>query len=209
MPPLSHDSSGRCDRRRPPSSRSFHWLCFVLSVDSIPYPSSKMEAPYPYPNSNADIISKLKLEKHFEGGYFAQTIAVGSTPGATSSPTDRVQTASGDGTGWYGGAQAGPSTTVDATQIYYLLTPDSYRGKMHMNLHSVSHTSAALIRPSTCTIPGELCTPSFDPRLAPRTSPTSDGSSWAPTRSETRCSNSSSPGDGGRRARYPRRTWCS
>ena len=27
---------------------------------------------------------------------------------------------------------------LEATQIYYLLTPDSIRGRMHMNLHSVS-----------------------------------------------------------------------
>lgn len=53
----------------------------------------------------------------------------------------RVQHASGPGTellyGSSGDEQVGEDRRLDATLIYYLLTPDSYRGKMHMNLHSV------------------------------------------------------------------------
>ncbi|WVF67779.1 hypothetical protein IAT40_002540 [Kwoniella sp. CBS 6097] len=155
--------------------------------------------PYPYLNTNSQLISAHKLEKHFEGGYFAQTILLESSlPSSSSDPTTsaststtaaasaggeyvpksaalegREQVASGPGaellvpepgpepnsapvSGSDVGASGGERKT-DATQIYYLLTPDSYRGRMHMNLHSTFHIHHAgralytLIRPPSET----------------------------------------------------------
>ncbi|KAK8850619.1 hypothetical protein IAR55_004538 [Kwoniella newhampshirensis] len=133
--------------------------------------------PYPYPVSNSELISAHSLIKHFEGGYFAQTVAIESTrprPEKTDTDTDpdndskvdnpsvprsralegRVQIPSGPGAELLSGgrSQSGEekekekeknrSVTepkMDATLIYYLLSPDSYRGRMHMNLHSTFH----------------------------------------------------------------------
>ncbi|OCF36016.1 hypothetical protein I317_00538 [Kwoniella heveanensis CBS 569] len=141
--------------------------------------------PYPYLNTNTELINAHKLEKHFEGGYFAQTVLLESSlpsasvsASASASKTEsahvpksaalggREQVASGPGAELLQGASsdsvsgsgsASDATSsdkkTDATQIYYLLTPDSYRGRMHMNLHSTFHIHHAgralytLIRP--------------------------------------------------------------
>ncbi|WVR08688.1 hypothetical protein IAU60_005746 [Kwoniella sp. DSM 27419] len=125
--------------------------------------------PYSYPVSNSELIAAYSLEKHFEGGYFAQTASVESYLPATPSSHDHVpksaslngreQTAFGTGSELLEGKPSptgdGTERQTDATQIYYLLTPDSYRGRMHMNLHSTFHLHHAgrslytLIRPPT------------------------------------------------------------
>ncbi|WVQ95455.1 hypothetical protein IAU59_002552 [Kwoniella sp. CBS 9459] len=160
--------------------------------------------PYPYVNTNSQLIKAHNLEKHFEGGYFAQTVLLESSfppsstdassrstsdPGTESASTSahvpksaalegREQRASGPGAELLppptiaqsaGSAASGidnrtkTETKTDATQIYYLLTPDSYRGRMHMNLHSTFHIHHAgralytLIRPpSTSSPPGQV-----------------------------------------------------
>ena len=89
--------------------------------------------PYPYPNSNSEWIQLYDLDSHFEGGYFKQTIALTSHAGA--------QHASGSGTELLKCSSPLPETSStgnDATCIYYLLTPDSSRGRMHMNDNAVS-----------------------------------------------------------------------
>jgi hypothetical protein len=115
---------------------------------------STVTPPYPYPVTNSDLIKIHKLAKHIEGGYFAQTAALASVPSTTALPAGlpegankalegNSQVAWGEGIELLAGSSQ-PSTTdtpegvkVDATQIYYLLTPDSYRGRMHFNLHAV------------------------------------------------------------------------
>jgi predicted cupin superfamily sugar epimerase len=112
-----------------------------------------MSGPYPYPTPNSVLIDSHKLEKHFEGGYFAQTVLLASAPSTSSAqhlPTSaaldgRVQIPSGAGTELLPTPHRstelkdtqGKTDAMDATLIYYLLTPDTYRGRMHMNLHSV------------------------------------------------------------------------
>ncbi|OXG12416.1 hypothetical protein C367_06247 [Cryptococcus neoformans Ze90-1] len=125
---------------------------------------------YPYPVPNSELIATHSLQKHFEGGFFAQNVALESdSPSKVPAPQSaqvpqsdalggRVQHASGPGTellyGSSGDEQVGEDRRLDATLIYYLLTPDSYRGKMHMNLHSTFHLHHAgralytLIRPA-------------------------------------------------------------
>ena len=116
--------------------------------------------PYPYPVKNSDLIKHHNLEKHFEGGYFAQTVALPShKPTTPNWPENlpkstelqakgREQVPYGPGTGLLGGEHMtepalGSEPALDATIIFYLLTSESYRGKMHMNLHSVSDFSFA------------------------------------------------------------------
>ncbi|KAK6906501.1 hypothetical protein L486_07756 [Kwoniella mangroviensis CBS 10435] len=115
---------------------------------------SSISPPYPYPVTNPDLIKAHSLIKHFEGGYFAQTVGLDSvlptspTPTSTHVPKSaalrgREQTASGSATEVLTPAPTaeiqGSERRTDATQIYYLLTPESYRGRMHMNLHSTFH----------------------------------------------------------------------
>ncbi|KAE8542788.1 hypothetical protein D1P53_000851 [Cryptococcus gattii VGV] len=123
---------------------------------------------YPYPVPNSELIATHSLQKHFEGGFFVQSVAVESAVPKLPSPQNahvpqsdalrgRVQHALGPGTellcGPSGNEPAGEDKRLDATLIYYLLTPESYRGKMHMNLHSTFHLHHAgralytLIRP--------------------------------------------------------------
>ncbi len=115
--------------------------------------TSQPQAPYPYPLRNVDLIKFHNLEKHFEGGYFAQTVSLESVvPESSKSVSNnvpvsaalggRLQTASGSGTQLLASASGTRDAEIsekqmDATQIYYLLTPSSYRGRMHMNLHAV------------------------------------------------------------------------
>ena len=102
-----------------------------------------MNTPYQYPINNSDLIRFHSLESHLEGGYFVQTVSLEShaNPIAKTSITTtkgRTLTAWGPGTVLTGGkAEGTPGEDVDATAIYYLLTPDSYRGRMHMNYHAV------------------------------------------------------------------------
>jgi hypothetical protein len=130
-----------------------------------------MAAPYAYPTPNSTLIAAHALQAHFEGGFFAQTVALASasgasgasTPALTSSassaepsreaspalsvstltPENRELSASGPAAflECSNGKAAQPEAPMftDATQIYYLLTPASWRGRMHMNLHAVSH----------------------------------------------------------------------
>ncbi|WWC65274.1 uncharacterized protein I303_107891 [Kwoniella dejecticola CBS 10117] len=137
-----------------------------------------LNAPYPYPVTNSDLIKAHSLIKHFEGGYFAQTVLLDSalpvTP-TTAHPhvplsaalEGRVQSASGDAVELLTPAAEnqpveGVQKRTDATQIYYLLTPESYRGRMHMNLHSTFHLHHSgralytLIKPPQT--PGEIPT---------------------------------------------------
>jgi predicted cupin superfamily sugar epimerase len=108
--------------------------------------------PYPYPVTNSELIRLHKLESHLEGGSFAETAVLASQPStsapqlppglaadATKALEGRAQVSWGAGAQLLGG-QSAPAdrTKVEATQIYYLLTSDSYRGKMHFNLHAVS-----------------------------------------------------------------------
>jgi hypothetical protein len=107
--------------------------------------------PYRYPTTNSELIKSHHLEKHFEGGYFTQTVIL--TSQSPPSPTTSLpisEALKGKSQVSYGpglaitdanpkGFEAIPKgAEVDASLIYYLLTPDSYRGRMHMNLHSVS-----------------------------------------------------------------------
>ncbi|WVW80537.1 hypothetical protein I302_102522 [Kwoniella bestiolae CBS 10118] len=111
-----------------------------------------ISSPYPYPITNPELIKAHSLIKHFEGGFFAQTVGLDSALPPSPSPAivnvpksaaleGREQTASGPGAELLTPATnadiAGTAKRSDATQIYYLLTPDSYRGRMHMNLHSL------------------------------------------------------------------------
>lgn len=119
--------------------------------------------PYPYLVSNSELIRRHGLEPHFEGGYFKQTLALASSSPEHASDTrpkipgidsPRVQTASGSAAellatsdmtdGIRSGAKATnvmgteASNVNEATCIYYLITPESCRGRMHMNDYSVS-----------------------------------------------------------------------
>ncbi|KAL0242012.1 hypothetical protein I308_106186 [Cryptococcus tetragattii IND107] len=109
---------------------------------------------YPYPVPNSELIATHSLQKHFEGGFFVQSVAAESAVPKLPAPQNahvpqsdalrgRVQHAFGPGTellcGPSGNELVGEDKRLDATLIYYLLTPESYRGKMHMNLHSTFH----------------------------------------------------------------------
>lgn len=121
---------------------------------------------YPYPVPNSELIATHSLGKHFEGGFFAQNVALESDSPKSPAPQNahisqpdalggRVQYASGPGAellyGPPGDERVGEDKRLDATLIYYLLTPDSYRSAMHMNLHSV-RTSVLLVDRSAWSI---------------------------------------------------------
>lgn len=96
-------------------------------------------APYPYPVGNSELIKKHGLETHFEGGYFKQTIALASESASTDG--SRAQHASGSGTDLLDAGRIAPEqipSLNDATCIYYLISPRSSRGRMHMNDYAVS-----------------------------------------------------------------------
>ena len=111
------------------------------------------QPPYSYAVPNAELIQEHQLEPHFEGGFFKQTIALGSKPataetsGRSSVSTvsgPRVQHASGSGTALLHEATVGADASHnDATCIYYLITPESSRGRMHMNDHAASFAPLA------------------------------------------------------------------
>ncbi|GAA5928251.1 hypothetical protein JCM1841_001752 [Sporobolomyces salmonicolor] len=90
-------------------------------------------APYAYPESNSSLISSLALQPHPEGGYYAETVrAEETTPSPFADGAERSL----------------------ATEIYYLLTPDSPGGKMHMNksltfhLHHQGRARYTLVKPT-------------------------------------------------------------
>lgn len=120
-----------------------------------------MAGPYAYPTSNSQLIRKL--EKHPEGGYFLQTVSlesyiptIPSTTLRSAALEGREQSAWGPGATILGGEATSDTSErkVDATAIYYLLCPQSSQGKMHMNLHSVSDCTTALISALSPLTPG-------------------------------------------------------
>jgi len=76
-------------------------------------------AKYDYPSTNQELISDLKLIKHPEGGYFAET----------DRQKEEVPTPFVKGT---------PPRSL-ATQIFYLLTYDNPQGVFHMNKSVTYH----------------------------------------------------------------------
>jgi predicted cupin superfamily sugar epimerase len=85
-------------------------------------------------SSTASIISTLNLEKHVEGGYFAEIDRDPLTipnpfPLDTSSKTTTAKPISGDN-----------SLRNASTSIYYLLTPVAPQGHFHRNLGRTVHT---------------------------------------------------------------------
>ncbi|GAA5841470.1 hypothetical protein JCM11251_007150 [Rhodosporidiobolus azoricus] len=74
---------------------------------------------YAYPEGNQALLKSLNLIPHPESGYYAETFRTDET---TSSPF------------------AEGATRPLATQIYYLLTPKSPKGKMHLNKSITFHT---------------------------------------------------------------------
>lgn len=130
-------------------------------MSSTPASSGSINPPYPYPVANSDLIKHHNLSNYGEGGYLVQTIATNSlVPSRSTSalnsaawPSDYPKPGAALGNreqmGWGPGATVldgpakeptvdGTEKRVDATLIYYLITPDSYQGKMHMNLYPVS-----------------------------------------------------------------------
>lgn len=84
----------------------------------MPSPSALLSSPAP------ELIAKLELEEHFEGGFFKQTEAIQVGKWGAARKARGLISWSGD--------------DLKATQIYYLLSAKSQRGKMHMNLNHVS-----------------------------------------------------------------------
>ncbi|GAA6042018.1 hypothetical protein JCM8097_009149 [Rhodosporidiobolus ruineniae] len=75
--------------------------------------------PYPYQEGNARLLESLNLLAHPEGGYYAETVRTKeSIPSEFADGAERSL----------------------ATEIYYLLTPSSAKGKMHMNKSITFHT---------------------------------------------------------------------
>ncbi|GAA5987104.1 hypothetical protein JCM10908_001027 [Rhodotorula pacifica] len=89
---------------------------------------------YPYPEGNEVLIRTLNLQPHPEAGFYCETARTKET---VPSPF------------------ADNATRSMATQIYYLLTPDSPQGKMHMNKSITYHllhqgrAKYTLIRPAS------------------------------------------------------------
>jgi hypothetical protein len=125
--------------------------------------SMSVSLPYPYPVSNSELLKVHNLESHFEGGFFKQTVALSSR----SENGKRVQESSGSATDWFQKAPATSSTPtqpMDATCIYYLITPEFSRGRMHMNNNAVrgfrlQTLPQLIVRHSTFTMPEELSRP--------------------------------------------------
>lgn len=128
----------------------------VYLFGNTPIMPATPRSNYPYPVPNSELIATHSLQKHFEGGFFVQSVAVESAVPKLPAPQNahlpqsdalrgRVQHALGPGTellcGPSGNEPVGEDKRLDATLIYYLLTPESYRGKMHMNLHSVRRSA--------------------------------------------------------------------
>jgi predicted cupin superfamily sugar epimerase len=143
-----------------PRGRQYSTIACCSSCSSTIYP---MSLPYPYPISNSDLLKVHNLESHFEGGFFKQTVALSSR----LENGKRVQESSGSATDWLQNApttSSTPNQAMDATCIYYLITPEFSRGRMHMNNNAVrSATHQALpkltVRHSISTTPVELSTP--------------------------------------------------
>jgi predicted cupin superfamily sugar epimerase len=94
-----------------------------------------MSLPYPYPVTNSELLRVHGLESHFEGGYFKQTVVLSTR----SDSGESVRESTGSATGWFQTpTDAASSIASDATCIYYLITPECSRGRMHMNNNAVS-----------------------------------------------------------------------
>ncbi|RXK41922.1 hypothetical protein M231_00643 [Tremella mesenterica] len=100
------------------------------------------QVPYPYPTSNPELIKLLNLIPLFEGGFFSQTVYLDTAP-STDTKTKEIS--------WGPAVDVLADTKTQgeflqgdrvpaATQIFYLLTSEQYRGKMHMNEHATFHT---------------------------------------------------------------------
>ncbi|KAL7415830.1 RmlC-like cupin domain-containing protein [Mrakia frigida] len=96
---------------------------------------------YAYPEPNSLLHKNLKLEQHFEGGYFVQTeILSGEVPSPYAEGASRPM----------------------GTQIYYLLDPNSPWGRMHMNrsatfhVHHCGRSEYTLIYPPTGDSPARV-----------------------------------------------------
>lgn len=140
------DARGRKTERR--IGHAYTIFFFLLS--------HTMSLPYPYPVSNSDLLRDYNLESHFEGGFFKQTVALSSR----LQDGVRVEDYSGSGTDWLKTSPGSLQDQVtDATCIYYLITPECSRGRMHMNNHAVyffHDTEIPLIcRLFISTTPGE------------------------------------------------------
>ncbi|KAM0746031.1 hypothetical protein T439DRAFT_330223 [Meredithblackwellia eburnea MCA 4105] len=97
-----------------------------------------MSPSYSYSTPNYQLIKSLDLQSHPEGGFYAETNRL----------DEHVQSPFANG-----------EQRSLATQIYYLLTPESPRGRLHMNksvtfhlLHS-GRAKYTLVRPSP--VPGQ------------------------------------------------------
>ena len=115
-----------------PKGRKYSSTAFKLVL----HYTYTMSIPYPYPVSNSELLKVHNLESHFEGGFFKQTVALSSR----SENGKRVQESSGSATDWLPnapGRTSNPDQPMDATCIYYLITPEYPRGRMHMNNNAV------------------------------------------------------------------------
>jgi hypothetical protein len=149
--------------RKAESILSSHADQTALSTCSFTVNSMSVSVPYPYPVSNSELLKVHNLESHFEGGFFKQTVALSSR----SEDGKRVQESSGSATDWFQNASATsftPPQPMDATCIYYLITPEFSRGRMHMNNNAVRGVGLQTlpqltVRHFISTTPGELSTP--------------------------------------------------
>jgi predicted cupin superfamily sugar epimerase len=122
--------------RKAASTLSSHADQVALPSCSFTVISMSVSVPYPYPVANSELLKVHNLESHFEGGFFEQTVALSSR----SEDGKRVQESSGSATDWFQNAPATSSNStqpMDATCIYYLITPKYPRGRMHMNNNAV------------------------------------------------------------------------
>jgi hypothetical protein len=114
-----------------------------MPSSSIPNVSQKLTPTYPPPStanpqesespSTRSLIAALQLEKHIEGGYFAE---IDRHPLTIPNPFDR-QAGGDDDEGGKKTAEkpmSGDNSIRNAsTSIYYFLTPTSPQGNFHRN----------------------------------------------------------------------------
>lgn len=179
---------------------------------------------YAYPIPNSRLIETFGLEKHFEGGYFSQRASLESHASSSAAQPRSAALKGRELSSWgvdlprLGGPagepeHAGDEKRIEANSIYYLLTSDSYRGKMHMNLHAVSFGTAGSSRRtaysnsiSIAYMPVVPCTRSSGPQGQLVRSPWSGRTFSDSMSARARRLSSSSLVDGGRRQRFQRKT---
>lgn len=115
--------------------------------------------PYPYPVTNTDLKRYHNLQPHPEGGYFVESIALYDDSNSKSGQANGTAV---EGEFHSNQMSVGPGAILRdhdvpkdeegtdqetlrtkngnpvATQIYYLLDPDSAKGYMHVNQNAVS-----------------------------------------------------------------------